>query len=431
MKLYHSFYIAIALLVVSCAETEDNSIQVTSPEDYEASLSTTTTKNYTNAVAERDFWSNKMSEDTTGVGSLSPLAGSYTTIFETTGDVQNLYNAEKLYKKGISNSAHNKDGFTRSLAHNYIAQHRFKEAKEILEESYNGISNKRATEHMLFDVYMELGQYDDAYQMLERVKNNSDYNYLIRVAKWSDYKGDLDSAIRFLEKARDIADSRKSKPLRIWTYTNLGDFYGHAGRIQDAYTEYLKTLRLDPENAYAKKGIAWIVYSAEKNTEEATKILDSVMVHHKVPDYYLLKAEMAAYENNEAESEKFTNQFLNAVEQGAYGAMYNAYLIEIYADTHPEKALQLAKTEVANRATPESYHLLALAQLKSSMKQEALQTIKDHVEGKTSEPMALYHSALVYKANEGYNEKLKMLKTELLEAEFEFGPVLFKKIQEL
>tara|TARA_R100000935_G_scaffold55682_2_gene85922 strand:+ start:8613 stop:9908 length:1296 start_codon:yes stop_codon:yes gene_type:complete len=431
MKLYHSFYIAIALLVVSCAETEDNSIQVTSPEDYEASLSTTTTKNYTNAVAERDFWSNKMSEDTTGVGSLSPLAGSYTTIFETTGDVQNLYNAEKLYKKGISNSAHNKDGFTRSLAHNYIAQHRFKEAKEILEESYNGISNKRATEHMLFDVYMELGQYDDAYQMLERVKNNSDYNYLIRVAKWSDYKGDLDSAIRFLEKARDIADSRKSKPLRIWTYTNLGDFYGHAGRIQDAYTEYLKTLRLDPENAYAKKGIAWIVYSAEKNTEEATKILDSVMVHHKAPDYYLLKAEMAAYENNEAESEKFTNQFLNAVEQSAYGAMYNAYLIEIYADTHPEKALQLAKTEVANRATPESYHLLALAQLKSSMKQEALQTIKDHVEGKTSEPMALYHSALVYKANEGYNEKLKMLKTELLEAEFEVGPVLFKKIQEL
>ncbi|WP_432410368.1 tetratricopeptide repeat protein [Rasiella sp. SM2506] len=430
MKLYHYLYISTAILIASCAKTEDKVVQVSSPADYEASLSTATTKNYTNAVAERDFWSNKMSDDTTGVGSLGSLAAAYSSIFAITGNSNNLYRAEKLYKKGIINSAHNKDGFTRSLAHNYISQHRFKEAKEILEESYNGISNKKATEFVLFDVYMELGQYEDAYKMLELIKNNSDYNYLIRVAKWSDYKGDLDSAIRYLEQAREIADARKSKSLQIWTYTNLGDYYGHAGRIQDAYTEYLKTLRLDPENAYAKKGIAWIVYSAEKNTAAANKILDSIMVHHNVPDYYLLKAEMAEYENNEAESKKYTNQFLNAVQQGNYGAQYNDYLIEVYADKNPIKSLEMAEAEVGNRATPESYHLLALAQLKNNKEQAALQTIKDHVEGKTSEPMALYHSALVYKANND-KEKVKMLKSELLEAEFEVGPVLFKKIQKL
>lgn len=430
MKKYHYLYIIAVFLVASCAKTEDRAIQVTSPADYEAYLKTTPTKNYTNAIAERDFWSNKMSNDTTGVGSLGPLSGAYTTLFTVTGDIQNLYNAEKLLKKAILNSANNKDGYTRRLARNYISQHRFKEAKVILEESYYGISNKRQTEFALFDVCMELGQYDEAYKMLERVKNNSDYNYLIRVAKWNDYKGDLDSAIRFLEKARNIADSRKSKSLQIWTYTNLGDYYGHAGRIQDAYTEYLKTLRLDPENAYAKKGIAWILYSAEKNTKGATSILDSVMVHHKVPEYYLLKAELAEYETNEAQSEKHTDQFLDAVAKGTYGAMYNAYLIEVYADNNPEIALQLATTEVGNRATPESYHLLALAQLKANQVGEALETINTQVYGKTSEPMALFHSALVYKAN-GDTEKVKTLKMELLEAEFEVGPVLFKKIQEL
>lgn len=430
MKQYHYLFIGAAILLASCAKTEDNGIQVTRSADYEVSLKTATTKNITNAVAERDFWSNKMSNDTVGVGSLGPLSGAYTTLFANTGDAQNLYDAEKLLKKAILNSANNKDGYTRRLAHNYISQHRFKEAKVILEESYSGISNKRQTEFVLFDVYMELGQYDEAYRMLERVKNNSDYNYLIRVAKWSDYKGDLDNAIRFLEKARDIADSRKSKSLQIWTYTNLGDYYGHAGRIQEAYTEYLKTLRLDSENAYAKKGIAWILYSAEKNTKAANRILDSVMVHHKVPDYYLLKAEMAEYENNEAQSEKYTNQFLDEVAKGTYGAMYNAYLIEIYAAKNPERALQLAQTEVGNRATPESYHLLALAQLKANQVEEALETIKTQVQDKTSEPMALYHSALVYKANNNM-EKVKALKTELLEAEFEVGPVLFKKIQNI
>jgi tetratricopeptide (TPR) repeat protein len=431
MKLYKYFtYLGLALFITSCAETEENITQVTNKKDYISYLSTDRTKNYDNAVAERDFWSNKMSADTTGVGSLSPLAGAYNTIFDNTGDAENLYKAEKLYLKGIENSAHNKDGFTRSLARNYISQHRFKEAKEILEESYNGISNKRATEHLLFDVYMELGDYEEAYKMLERVKNNSDFNYLIRVAKWSDYKGDLDSAIRYLEQARQIADERKSTPLMIWTYTNIGDYYGHAGRINDAYNEYLKALRLDPENAYAKKGIAWILYSAEKDTEAANQILDSVMVHHKAPDYYLLKAEMAAYNNNESESEKYTTKFLNAVENGNYGAMYNAYLIEIYADESPEKALQLAQTEVSNRATPESYHLLALAQLKSQQPEQALETIEKYVKGKTSEPMALYHSALVYKANNN-SEQVKTLKSELLDAEFEVGPVLFEEIEKL
>ncbi len=433
MKRYN-YYIFILTLIVaaSCAETEEKSVQVTNKQDYMGYLSTNKTTNFDNAVTEKDFWSNKMdaTSDTTSVGSLGPLAGAYSTMFDNSGTAAYLYNAEKLHKKGIENSAHNKDGFTRSLAHNYISQHRFKEAKEILEESYEGISNKRATEHVLFDVYMELGQYEDAYRMMELGKNNSDFNYLIRVAKWSDFKGDLDNAIKYIEKARDIANARDNKSLKIWSYTNLGDYYGHAGRIQDAYNEYLKTLQLDPENAYAKKGIAWILYSAEKDTEAANQILDSILVHHKVPEYYLLKAEMAEYNNANAESEKYTNKFLNAVNEGNYGAMYNAYLIEVYADENPEKALQIAKTEVENRATPESYHLLALAQLKNNLQQEALQTISNHVEGKTSEPMALYHSALVYKAN-GDTEKVETLKNELLEAEFEVGPVLFKKIQDL
>lgn len=423
-------YLGLTLFLASCGEAGEKPQKVTQEKEYLGYLDTKKTTNYDNAVTEKDFWSNKMSADTTGVGSLGPLAAAYGTMFAYTGAAENLYNAEKLYKKAITNSAHNKDGFTRSLARNYISQHRFKEAKEILEASYAGISNKRATEHALFDVYMELGHYDDAYKMLERVKNNSDYNYLIRVAKWSDYKGDLDSAIRYLEQARDIADARDSKPLKIWTYTNIGDYYGHAGRIQDAYTEYLKTLRLDSENAYAKKGIAWILYSAEKNTEAANQILDSIRVQHKVPDYLLLKAEMAQYNKNKVESDALTNEFLNAVANGNYGAMYNAYLIEVYADKNPEKALQLAEIEVGNRATPESYHLLALAQLNNKKLQEALETIENQVEGKTSEPMALYHSALVYKAN-GDTAKVNALKSELLEAAFELGPLLIREIENL
>ena len=425
-------YLLVSIFIIgffSCKNEESKTVKITNPERYNAYLAMHDST-YQVALEQKDFWSQRLSEDTTGVGNLGPLAGAYGTLFGTTGNVQYLYDAESLYKKGIENSANNKDAFARGLSHNYISQHRFQEAKQVLEESYAGVSNKKATELMLFDVYMELGEYDKAYEMLEKSKNLSDYNYLIRVAKWSDYKGDLDAAITFIEKARDIANSRKSKPLQLWTYTNLGDYYGHAGRIQDAYGEYLKALKIQPDNAYAKKGIAWIVYSYERDADEAKRILDSISKHHQVPDYHLLRAEIAEWEGDAVKSEQQQEAFLKAVNEGDYGTMYNAYLIEIYAETNPEKALQLAQQEVENRSTPETYHLLALAQLGNGMNAKALATIEQHVSDKTSEPMALYHSALVYQEN-GMDEKVKAIKEELLEAKFEVGPILFKKIENL
>ena len=44
--------------------------------------------------------------------------------------------------------------------------------------------------------------------------------------------------------------------------------------------------------------------------------------------------------------------------------------------------------------------------------------------------MALYHTALVYKAND-MPEAVKPIKEELMEASFELGPIMHKKIQAL
>jgi tetratricopeptide (TPR) repeat protein len=421
-------FLVLLALIISCSEEPTR--QITNASDYNAYLITSEKTSYQDAFDEKVFWSKRLSEDTTGVGNLGPLAGAYEKLFALTGDASFLYGAEKLHKKAISNSANNKDAYVRALAHNYITQHRFQEAKEILEETYAGISNKKATAFMLFDVYMELGDYEKADTFLGLIKNNSDYSYLIRLAKWSDHQGNLEAAIKYLEQARDIAESRNSRPLKIWTYSNIADFYGHAGRLDEAYTHYLKTLELEPDNTYAKKGIAWILYSEEKNTVAANQILDSIMVNHKVPDYYLLKSEIASFDENSEVAKANQKLFLQAVSEGDYGNMYNAYLIEIYAETNPTLALQMAKQEVLNRPTPESYHLLALAQLINDQKQTALQTIKNHVDGKTFEPMAQYHSALVFKAN-GIDEKVNLLKKELLKAGFELGPVLLEEIEAL
>jgi Tfp pilus assembly protein PilF len=82
----------------------------------------------------------------------------------------------------------------------------------------------------------------------------------------------------------------------------------------------------------------------------------------------------------------------------------------------------LAKREVGNRPTPETYGLLAYSYLKKGEKKKALQLVKTHIEGKTYEPSTLSQAAEVYKAN-GEHKKVQELKQELTGAIYELGPV--------
>ena len=424
--------LCLSLLLLGCNGQGDKDVTfTTNPIDYTSFLQADPIKSYAAALEEKEFWSKRLGSDSTGVGDLGPLAGAYSKLFETRGDIQYLKDAEQVYKKAITVAAIKiQDGYKRALAKNYITQHRFKDAIILLEESYAGISNKHATELLLFDSYLEVGAYSKALQFLKKIENINQFDYLIRISKWSDHQGDLSAAIRYMQKALAIANSRKNLALQIWTNSNIADYYGHQGDIKASYNHYLKTLALQPDNAYAKKGIAWILYSKEYNTAQASELIDHLLANHNLPDYYLLKAEMVSYQGDSVLSEEYMQQFFTLSNNPLYGDMYNTHKIMALVKTDPYKALQLARKEVDNRTTPQSYQLLALAQLASNQKQEALATITSFVAGKTSDPMALLHSAQVYKAN-GMLDKVTALKTTLLSAIYELGPEVFKQVTAL
>ena len=421
--------LCLSLLLLGCNKQGDKDVTfTTNPIDYTSFLQADPIKSYAAALEEKEFWSKRLGSDSTGVGDLGPLAGAYSKLFETSGDIQYLKDAEQVYKKAITVAAIKiQDGYKRALAKNYITQHRFKDAITLLEESYAGISNKHATELLLFDCYLEVGAYSKALQFLKKIENINQFDYLIRISKWSDHQGDLSAAIRYMQKALAIANSRKNLALQTWTNSNIADYYGHQGDIKASYNHYLKTLALQPDNAYAKKGIAWILYSKEYNTAQALELIDHLLANHNLPDYYLLKAEMASYQGDSVLSEEYMQQFFTLANNPLYGDMYNTHKIMALVKTDPYKALQLALKEVDNRTTPQSYQLLALAQLASNQKQEALATITNFVAGKTSEPMALLHSAQVYKAN-GMLDKVTALKATLLPASYELGPEVYKQV---
>ncbi len=403
---------------------------VVNPNDYNAYLETSL--NTEDLHSDIQFWSDKLEKNPNQYPYLVKRANAQTSIFDTTGEIKYLIQAEDDLLKAVKITTHKNSSYLKSLAANYISQHRFKEALDLLKQAEAIGDNLSGTKKMLFDVYLELGDYILAEAYLKDIKNPSDFDYLIRLAKWEDHKGNLELAIKHMESAQDIAESSNLDQMRQWTYTNLADFYGHAGAIEKSYQNYLKALALDPHNAYAKKGIAWILYSYENNPEEALKLLNHINTYHKSPDYDLLKAEIAEYTNDLTLKSKALNNYDQAVRNAHYGDMYNAYTAMVYSDEMllSEHAIEIAQREVNNRPTPASYDLLAWSYYKKGDLEKAISIIDDHVFEKTFEPNALYHVAEIFKAA-GRTNQIIPLKAELLESSFELGPVMNGKVQQL
>lgn len=421
--------ICTLLLLSGCKNKKD---QVTDRNDYDNHLKLVENKTLQNAESNRDFWMAKLEKNPSQYPYLGKIASSYSQLFSATGNIEHLKEAENHLIKVNEFYQYKNPGSLMALAGNYISQHKFKDALEMLTKAELIGDELSNVQKMLFDVHLELGNKELAKIYLEKIENMSDFDYLIRLAKWSDHQGNLDAAIRYLEKAKTIAESSNQNDLKQWTYSNLADFYGHAGNIKASYDHYLKALQIDSNDAYSKKGIAWIVYSYEKNPDEALRILNTVTNTNQSPDYHLLKAEIYEFKRDIEAKDKQLKLYRAAVKNEAYGAMYNKYNVLLNTDENVnlDEAISIAKEEVAQRPTPQSYELLAWSYYKNGNVKKAIQIIEMHVIGHTFEPMAIYHSAMIYKGA-GQIEKAEALKKELFESSYELGPIVAEKVNKI
>lgn len=427
MKPLITLIVLLALCVTGCKTSPK---QITNSNDYNKYLEYQENGMLQLARNDYEFWEKKLEKDPNQFPYLAKSAASQSLLFAETGHIESLKMAEIKLVQANEHTNYNTPSYLRALSRNYISQHRFKEALDLLNKAEINGEKLHSTQKMLFDVHMELGNADEAEAYLDEIENYKDFDFLIRLSKWSDHKGDLDNAILYLKKASEIVEASNNKSLMQWSYTNLADYYGHAGEIELSYKHYLKALELNPNDAYAKKGIAWIVYSYERNPDEALRILDSTSKYHTAPDYNLLKAEIAEFMGNDMLKQNFLQAYAAQISDGNYGDMYNAYniLLEVEEYKNYTKAANIALKEVVNRPTPQSYDLLAWTYHNHGSPEAALEIMENHVVNKTFEPESLYHMAEIYKAN-GKIAEAKELKKELIESAFELGPLMAKNIK--
>ena len=355
------------------------------------------------------------------------LANANSGMFGLTADIRYLKTAEELLKGLIQKELPNKAGILRSLAHNYISQHRFCDALELVNDAAAIGSDFRSSQLMLFDVYQELGDENIQIELLNALSEQRDFNYLIRLAKWEDGQGRLDQTIAIMLKAEAIAKSSKQQELIGWMYSNLGDYYGHAGEIERSQAYFQKSLELNPADWYSMKGLAWIAYSHENNIEKALNLLNLVKAYSSDPSILLLEAEILQYKGETTEANEIRKTVTSKVSKPEYGNMYNHFLAEYYADfpEYASRAIRLAEQEIRERPIPQSYDLLAMVYFKQGAVEKARTISKNHILGKTYEPKTLINQVYYFKGQS--NSAVEQIKIELKDARFELGPLSYEE----
>lgn len=419
----------ITLLALTSCQNEGRS-PIAQRSDYDTFLTISLDLEIAALEEEVRFWEEKISSSPKGFTYYQKIGTCFMSLFENTGQIAYLHRADSAFIKAaaLTNGAYRANNLL-SLSSLSIKKHDFEAAARYAVEAKSLSDEKLGSLLMQFDAEMELGNYQMARSILDRNQQKSNFDYLVRLSKFKDHEGNLDSAIVYMQQAERLVE-KESSSRKIWAKASIGDMYGHAGRISDAYTKYLEVLSLDSTYAYALKGIAWITYSADNNPNEALRILERLYARTNLPDLLLDMAEVHSHNGNSELAQELKNRFVNEASKDKYLQMYSKYLIEIYLERGAiDQAHILALQEVANRPTPATYDWLALVYLHKGDIDKALEIYREYVEGQSEEPEILLHMGIAYH-KAGDSKGISLLKT-CLEAAFELGPVSEKKIRKI
>jgi hypothetical protein len=127
---------------------------------------------------------------------------------------------------------------------------------------------------------------------------------------------------------------------------------------------------------------------------------------------------------------KYAEEFTSIVTAPAYGNMYNKYLIELYTSilNEPAKAEFLAKKELLNRTTAQTYAWYVWALTCNNKTAKAEKIYQQHVSGKPLEGLELYWMGKYMEAqNKGYNAKAFF--KAAYKNRYDLGPSMVKDIE--
>ena len=394
--------IAIALLFASC----NNHKKIIVSAAFVDSLITNYTQPGIYKANETDlqFWKNRVNPKNPGLVNELKYASTLVQRFHLSGDINDVITADSILYIADKAFAHKEPAPDMALVRNGILQHRFTEADSLLDEAKKNEVKRYESIATSFDVDFELGRYQLAEAELKKITDYKDYGFNFRLARLAHYKGEVDSAIAAMHRAAEIAD--KNIALKQAALSNEADLNLHSGNLQRANDLYMESIHLSVADLHSIMGLGWIALVHDKNDSLAEKIFCFVHSKTKAPDVLFKLAQVADARGNSAMQKIYASEFATTVTAPVYGNMYNKYVIELYTGilNDPAKAETIAKRDLLNRATPQTYAWYVWTLFMNNKTAEADKIYQQYVSGKPLEGLELYWMGKFMQAQKkGYN----------------------------
>jgi len=353
-----------------------------------------------------NFWKNRTIGQPADIVNSVKYAALLISKFQITGDVNYIHQSDSILFEVSKNYNHKESSIFSSLSNHYILQHRFHEADSLFKKAdslglktYNKLSQA-------FDIYFELGLFQLAEKSLLKLNQTNDFGYQFRISKLMHYKGDLDSSINAMTAATQLVS--KNETLLQNAQSNLADLYLHDNDVKNAYFNYKVCLQKNASDLHSLMGLGWLALVHDGNDSLAKHIFEFAATKTLLPDPIFKLVSWAQFNNDTINELHFAQLFEQKAAQNIYGNMYNKYLILLYTQilNNPLKAVELARKEIINRATPQTYSWLVYSLAFNKEFDEADKLYKEFVEGKPLEGLELYYMGKYMLAkNKIYNAK--------------------------
>jgi tetratricopeptide (TPR) repeat protein len=353
---------------------------------------------------DMQFWKNRIDPKQPRQVNESKYASTLITRFHQFGDINDVKQAEAIYRSVNKTYNGTLPSPFISLTSSAMLQHHFIQADTLLQKAKKIGIDDFSNMTLSFDVNFELGRYTDAAFYLKKMSTDKDYSYYFRRSKFDHFNANIDSAISGMLMA---ANMEKAVPyLRGVALSNAADLYIHAGDLQKAADLYKECIRLNSVDFHSIMGLGWIALVHDKNDTLAEKIFKFVQTKTKLPDPIFKLYQTAQGRGDKALEKKYAEEFVTKSTDTLYGHMYNKYVIEILTGilNQHAKAEELAKGELNNRTTPQTYAWYAYTLYMNNKHDEAYKVFQQHVSGQPLEGLELYYMGVMMKGlGKGYN----------------------------
>ncbi len=275
-------------------------------------------------------------------------------------------------------------------AHILSQDHRFEEARVIAHRIVRAKPDDTTARIVLGDAELELGNYEAAVEMYQSaIDLRPDLRSYNRGAYMRWLHGDYEGALDLYRLAAESGDLRDPETV-AWCHTDLGEVEWTQGHLDRAKMAADAALQLHPSYAPALRLKARAMF-AEGQTDDAIRYIEDAINARALPEDHLQLSEWLEARGDAERAREERERGLALVRE-------DRRAVSIFLARHDQerdRALELARQEVRDRPTIQSYDALALALTRSGRLSDARTAMDRAMHLGTADPRFFLHDALL------------------------------------